>query len=127
MIILSHGPIVLNGARSQLEQQYALQNYLVQNGAHMVISAPRDLEHVLTVHTMFELDGCKVNTFEEVDQEIGDFPSMGWVNTYTGRVVIKGPNEQKVAKNIIDHFGNKIVAIRKYTLPEPKSSTNQNL
>jgi hypothetical protein len=127
MIILRHGPIVLDGARAQLEQQYVLQNYLMQSGAHMVVSRPRDLERVLTVHTLFEIDGCKVNTFEKVDQEIEDFPSMSHVNTYTGRVVIKGPNEQKVAKNIIDHFGNKIVAIRKYTIPEPKSSTNQNL
>jgi len=127
MIILSHGPVVFDSTRSQLDQQYVLQNYLVQNGAHMVVSAPRDLEHVLTVHTMFELDGCKVNTFEEVEQEPVDFPSQSYVSTYTGRVVIKGPNEQKVAKNIIDHFGNKIVAIRKYTLPEPKPSTNQNL
>jgi len=125
MIVLSHSPIVLNGARSQLEQQYALQNYLVQNGAHMVISAPRDLEHVLTVHTRFELDDCKVNTFEKVDQEIGDFPSQSYVNTYTGRVVIKGPNEQKVAKAIIDHFGNKIVAIRKYTILKPAETSSQ--
>jgi hypothetical protein len=125
MIILSHGPVVFDSTRSQLDQQYVLQNYLVQNGAHMVGSTPKDLEHVLIVLTKFELDDCTVNTFEEVDREQVDFPSQSYVSTYTGRVVIKGPNEQKVAKALLDHFGNKIVAIRKYTIPKPAETPSQ--
>jgi len=117
MIILRHGTEVFGSM-----PQRTISDYFVNKGAQNIEEKYSKPEETRYYKSKFELSDVKVNTWEEIEGERDDFDRF--VYTYSGRIVLNGPGEKARAKELLEHFGNRIVGIKNF-VPQKPAETPQ--